>query len=160
MIGGGIGAGVAGAQQPGQGFPAGDLGAIQKRQQRMMPKGFLPGRRGAGLVVGVVDDQGGVDVDMQPVTLGGGAAGFPGRRPRPGPGRPHPRQVGSVDALIDAPPHGGRRRLRAEHMLTITAQLTNCVDAVRAVSDRGRQIGEHLPGAYPTGPGKCRPTRW
>jgi hypothetical protein len=62
--GGGVGAGVTGAQQPGQGFPAGDLRAIQKRQQRVVTIGFLPGRGSAGLVVGVIDDQGGVDVDV------------------------------------------------------------------------------------------------
>lgn len=110
-----------------------------------MTIGFLPGRRSAGLVVGVIDHQSGVDVNVQP-TLGGGGSGPPGRRPRPGPRCPHPRQVGGIDALIDQPPHGGRRRLRAEHMLTIAAQLTNCVDAVRSVGDRGRQIGEHVPG--------------
>lgn len=103
-----------------------------------MTIGFLPGRRSAGLVVGVIDHQSGVDVNVQP-TLGGGGSDPPGRRPRP-------RQVGGIDALIDQPPHGGRRRLRAEHMLTLAAQLTNCVDAVRAVGGRGRQIGQHVPG--------------
>ena len=77
---------------------------------------------------------------------GGGGSGLPGRRPRRGPRRPHPGQVRGVDALIDQPPHRGRRRLRAEHMLTVAAQLPDPVDAVRAVGDRGRQIGEHLPG--------------
>ena len=146
MVGGGVGAGVAGAQQPGQGFPAGDLGAVQERQQRVMTEGLLPGRRRPLFVVGVVDDQGGVDVDVQPATSGGGGSGRPGRRPRGGPGGPHPGQVRGVDALIDQPPHRGRRGLRAEHMLTVAAQLADPVDAVRPVGDRGRQIGEHLPG--------------
>ena len=47
---------------------------------------------------------------------------------------------------IDQPPHRGRRGCRAEGMLTIAAQLADPVNAVRAVGDRGRQIGEHLPG--------------
>ena len=76
----------------------------------------------------------------------GGRACGPGRRPRPGPGRPHPGQVRGIDALIDQPPHRGRRRLRPEDVLTVTAQLPDPVDAVRAVSDRGRQIGEHITG--------------
>ena len=33
-----------------------------------------------------------------------------------------------------------------EDMLTVAAQLSDRVDAVRPVSDRDRQIGEHLPG--------------
>ena len=146
VVTGGVGAGVAGAQQPGQGLPAGDLRAVQKRQQRMKTERLLPGRCSAGLVVGVVDHQGGVDVDVQPATRCGGGSGAPGRRPRGGTCRPHRRQVRGVDPLIDQPPHRGRRRLRAEHVLTIAAQLADPVDAVRPVGDRGRQIGEHLPG--------------
>jgi len=34
----------------------------------------------------------------------------------------------------------------SEDVLTVTAQLSDPVDAVRPVSDRGSQIGEHLPG--------------
>ena len=70
-----------------------------------------------------------------------------------GPRRPHRRQVRGVDALIDQPPHRGRRGLRTEDVLTIAAQLPDPVDAVRAVGDRGRQIGEHLPGGvHPRAP--------
>ncbi len=84
MITGGVGAGVTGAQQPGQSFPAGDLGAVQKRQQRVQAERFLPGRGRAVLVVGVIDDQGGIDVDVQPVIAGGCGSGGPGRRARRG----------------------------------------------------------------------------
>jgi hypothetical protein len=146
VVTGGIGAGVAGAQHPGQGFPAGDLRAVQKRQQRMKTEGLLPGRGSPGFVVGVVDHQGGVDVDVQPAITGGGGSGLPGCRPRSGPCGPHPREVRGIDALIDQPPHCGRRRLRAEDMLTVTAQLADPVNAIRPISHRGRQIGEHLPG--------------
>jgi hypothetical protein len=59
--------------------------------------------------------------------------------------------MGGVDPLIDQAPH--RRRCgRAENVLTITVGLPDTVDAVRAVSDRGGQIGEHRPGAYVHGP--------
>ena len=145
MVGGGVGAGVAGAQQPGQGFPAGDLGAVQKRQQRMEAERLLPGRQPRLLVVGVIDDQGGIDVDVQP-PRSGGAAPAAHAAPARGPRRPDPGQVRGVDPLIDQPPHRGRRGLRAEDVLTIAAELSDPVDAVRAVGDRGGQIGEHLTG--------------
>ncbi len=146
MVTGGVGAGVAGAQEPGQGLPAGDLRAIQKRQQRMKTERLLPGRGSPGLVVGVIDDQRGIDVDVQPATRCGGGSGAPRCRPSGGPCRPYRRQVCGVDPLIDQPPHRGRRRLRAEHMLTIAAQLPDPVDAVRPVGHCSRQIREHLPG--------------
>ena len=44
-------------------------------------------------------------------------------------------------------------------VLTVAAQLPDPVDAVRAVGDRGRQIGEHLPRRVHPGPGRCPPTR-
>lgn len=52
---------------------------------------FLPGRGRSLLVVGVVDDQGGVDVDVQPVPGNGGGASLPGRRSGCCPGHTHPR---------------------------------------------------------------------
>ncbi len=60
----GVGAGATWAQQPGQRFTAGDLRAIQKRQQRVMPEGLLPGRPRLLLVIGMIDNQGGVDIDV------------------------------------------------------------------------------------------------
>ena len=91
VVASGVGAGVAGAQQPGQGLAAGDLGAVQERQQRVVAVGLLPGRGGTVLVVGVIDDQGGVDVDVQPSIRCGGGAGGPCRRTRGRSGRSHPR---------------------------------------------------------------------
>ena len=146
VVSGGVGAGVAGRaaarpalprrRSPGDPeTPAAD--GARRTSSRSAPPFF---------VVGVVDDQGGVDVDMQPATRGGGGSGRPRRRPRGSPGRAHPGQVRGVDPFIDQPPHRGRRRFRTEHVLTVAAQLPDPVDAVRAVGDRGRQIGEHLPG--------------
>ncbi len=146
VVTGGVGAGAAGAQQPGQGFPTGDFRAVQKRQQRMVPEGLLPGRGRFLLVVGVVDHQRGVDVDVQPATRCGSSSGGPGRRAGRGPRGPHPRQVRGVDPFVDQPPHRGRRGLRPEHVLTVTAQLADGVDAVRPVGDRGSQISEHFAG--------------
>ena len=84
---------------------------------------------------------------------GGGGAGRPRRRPRCGPGRPHSPAGVRRRYVIDQPPHRGRRGFRTEDMLTIAAQLADPVDAVRAVGDRGRQIGEHLAGGiHPRAP--------
>ncbi len=44
VIGGGVAAGVAWAQDPGQGFTAGDIGAVQEHQQRVEPEAVLVGR--------------------------------------------------------------------------------------------------------------------
>jgi len=112
----------------------------------MVAERLLPGRRGAGFVVGVIDDQGRIEVDVQPVLISGGRSGVPGRRSRGGPRGPHRGQVGGVDALIDQPPHRRRRRRGTEHMLTIAAQLADPVDAVRPVGDRGGQISEDITG--------------
>ena len=84
VIGRGVAARVAGPQQPGQRLAPGDLRTIRKRQQRVMAERLLPGRRRVLLVVGVVDGQCGVDVDMQPPA---GAWGPP-RRPTPPPWPP------------------------------------------------------------------------
>ena len=146
MVGGGVAARVTGPQQPGQRLAPGDLagdpktpatGDARRSSSRSAPR---------SLVVGMVDDQRGVDVDMQPFARGRGGAGGPRRRPGRRAGSAHPRQMGRVDALIDQPPHRGRRRLRAEGMLAVPAQLRDPVDTVRAVGHRRGQIGEHIPG--------------
>jgi len=121
VVCGGVGAGTTGAQQSREGFSAGDLGTVHKGQQRMVTVGFLPGRRCLLLVIGVVDDQGGVDVDVQPATPCGGGSGGPGRRSGRSPGGTDPRQVHGVDPLIDQPPHRGRRGFRTQDMLTVAA---------------------------------------
>jgi hypothetical protein len=64
VVGRSVAAGVACPQQSGQRLTAGDLGTILKRQQRVMPEGFLPGRGRVLLVVGVVDRQRGIDIDV------------------------------------------------------------------------------------------------
>ena len=112
----------------------------------MKAEGVLPGRGRILRVVGLVDGDGGIDIDMQPALAGRGSP----RRPGPLPGvrsrRPDPRQPGGIDALIDQPPQRGRRADRPERVLAIPPQLTDPVDAVRTVGHRGGQIGEHIPG--------------
>ncbi len=146
VVCGGVGAGIALAQQSGQGFPAADLWAVQKRQQRMVAEGLLPRRGGVLLVVGMVDDQRGIDVDVERSATGGGGSGGPGRRPRGCSGVADLRQVGGVDAVGDQPPHRGRGGLGPEHVLAVPAELADSVDAVRPVGDRCGQIGEHRTG--------------
>jgi len=94
----------------------------------------------------MIDDQRGVDVDVQPLPASRGGPCRPRRCSGDAPGRADPGQVCGVDPLIDQPPHRGGRRLRPEHVLTVAAQLADAVDAVGAVGDCGRQIGEHRPG--------------
>lgn len=91
VVKGGVGAGITGPQQSSQRLTAGDLRTIQKRQQRVMAKGLLPRRRRVLLGIGVIDDQGGVDIDMQP--LPGHRAGPNLPRRRPG-GRPRGTDAG------------------------------------------------------------------
>ncbi|VBA62300.1 hypothetical protein LAUMK41_05691 [Mycobacterium attenuatum] len=143
MVGRGVAARVALAQQPGQRLPTGDLWTVQKRQQRMVPERLFPGRSRILLVVGVVDDQRGVNIDVQPVTGCGVGTGSPGRRSGRSACSAHPRQARRIDTLVDQPPHGGRRGRRFEHMLSVTAKLPDPVDTVRAISHGRRQIGEH-----------------
>ena len=69
------------------------------------------------------------------------------RRPRHLPGvgtcSPDTGQMRRVDPGVDQPPHRGRGRHGTEDMFTIPAALPDTVDAVRAVGQRGGQIGEH-----------------
>jgi hypothetical protein len=64
VIGCGVAAGIAGSQQPRQSFAGGDVGAVQKHQQRVEPERLLPGRGGVFLVVGVINGDGGIHIQM------------------------------------------------------------------------------------------------
>jgi hypothetical protein len=88
VVGGGVRSGIARSEQPGQRFAAGDLGAVQKHQQRVMTPGLLPGRGRVLLVVGMVDGDGGIDIQMQPLARIRRGPGRPCRGPRVSPGRP------------------------------------------------------------------------
>ena len=109
----------------------------------MVAEGLLPRRGRLGLVIGMVDDQGGVDVDVQRSVTGGGGSGRPGCRPRRRPSVTDLRQVRGVDALIDQPPHGCRGGLGPEHMLPVGAQLAHAVDAVNT-----NGAGDMFAGAF------------
>ncbi len=146
VVSGGVGAGVAGPEQPGQRLAAADLRSIEERQQGVMAESLLPGRCRVLLGIGMIDDQRGVDIDMQPFPGNRGGPGIPRLGSGRHPGSTHPRQVRRIDALIDQPPHRGRRRRRPEHMFAIPTQLPDPINTVRPVSDRGGQISEDSPG--------------
>jgi hypothetical protein len=64
VVGGGVRAGPALAQHTGEGL----AGVVQETQQRVEPEGLLPGA-GRGLLLGVADHDGRVDVQDQAVDL-------------------------------------------------------------------------------------------
>jgi len=108
-----------------------------------MAPGLLPGRGRAFLVVGMVDRDGGIDIDMQPLTRRWCRPGSPRRRTGVRASGPDTGQVCRVDAGIGQPPHRGRRRRGAKDMLPIPAALPDAVNAVRPVGHRRDQVGEH-----------------
>ena len=147
VVGGGVGAGVARSQQPGQRFPAGDLGAVQKHQQRVMAPGLLPGRGRFLLAMGVIDGDGGIDIQVQPLVR----VGCRTRRPRHLPGvgtcSPDTGQMRRVDPGVDQPPHRGRGRRGTEDMFTIPAALpTPSMQSAPAASAAAKS------GSYTHGP--------
>lgn len=60
VVGGGVGAGIAGPEQSGQGF----AGVVQEAQQRVVAEAALVGRR-CLLFLGMAGDQGGVEAQDQ-----------------------------------------------------------------------------------------------
>src|SRR5690606_10856353 len=71
VIGGGVGPGVSGSQQQGQGFAGAVLAVVGEDRHRVEAEGLLPGRGGV-LFVGVGNDDGGVDVDRDQLAVGSG----------------------------------------------------------------------------------------
>ena len=124
VVGGGVGAGVAGAQQPGQRLPAGDVGTVQETQQRVEPEGLLPGRRGVLLLAVRDRDR---RVEVQPQLLGSG----PGRR-RP----PTPRSRAAARAARTAMQMAASIRSSTRHVVGIEATGPN--RSCRSPSTRSR----------------------
>jgi len=99
----------------------------------------FPGRRGVFLGIGMIDGDGGIDIEMQPAVVVGGRPHSPGTLSRMCP------QPTRIEAFIDTSPQCGHRGNLPEGVLAVTPQLTHTVNAVRAVGHRSGQIGEHLP---------------
>ena len=157
VVRGGVGAGIARAQDPGQRL----VGVVQERQQRMVsvPALEMPGRL---FLVRVHLDQHGVQVDhhivqvlarrpsrrqLPPDDLAAGQPGpIPGRRPS----LPQPVQPSVVDA-VQHPPRGrrgGDRPVQAR----LVGQHGDIPDRLTPIGQHHRQIHQHLPRVVPTGP--------
>jgi hypothetical protein len=118
----------------------------------MMPEGLLPGRGGLLLVIGVIDGQGGIDIQVQPLPVSRGCPGGPRAGPGVGTRGADTGQMPGVDPLVDQAPHRGRRGGQAEGVFAIAAGLSDTIDAVRPIGDRGGQIGEHVTRRIRPGP--------
>ncbi len=146
VIGGGVAAGVARAQQPGQRLATGDVRAVQVAQQRVEAEALLPGRRGV-LLLRVRGQQARVEVEPQHLRRIGqvrSGAGRPGPLPRRGPCRPQEIQPHRVDP-VHHPPRGRVRGDRPEQ-LRLIPQRPQVPQRVPTVCDGHRQIHQHLPG--------------
>ena len=146
MVGGGIRSGVPRAQQPGEGFPAGDLRPVQVGEQRMKTVGLLPGLGRVGLLrMGDRDRR--VHVDDQPGRQIRAAAGRPGPLAGRGPDRPEPVQMLGVDP-VDSPPRG-RFGGDLPEQLGLVPQRRQVRQRVPTIGDHHRQIGQHPPRRMP-----------
>jgi len=140
VISGGVAAGVARPQDPGQGLTTGDVQAVQEDQQWVEPEAVLIGRGGA-LLLAVGGHQAGIDVQREPFTAG---------QVRTCPGRPctlpgHPRlpkrtESGSADPVQDAV----RRRVRGDRteQRGLVTQRGQVRQAVPTISQGDSQISQ------------------
>ena len=150
MIGGGVAAGRAGAQHPGQRLRR----VIAGRDDRVMPEAFEV--RLCQLLVAVRRDDGRVEPDAgHALEL---PVGDPDRRQRAVPGGavrprvpprlihrgrdPAPSAVPAGGGLLQRPPRGRHRRDRPEQ-LPLVAHHPEVADHPGAVGDRARQVREH-----------------
>ena len=144
VVGGGVRAGVPGAQHQRQRF----LGVVAPETQRVVAEALLE-RRSRTFLPGVRRDQGGVDVEDDGVTeigvsdpRGGEPVGQLGpdvradRRPRFV--DPFPRCGGD---LVQGPPHRRRGRDRSED-LALVAQDVDVGDRLTAAGDQDRDIDQ------------------
>ena len=66
VVGRGVRPDVARPHQPGQWFTTGGLGVVQKHQQRVMAERLLQVGAVSCLLCGVIDGDGGIDIEVQP----------------------------------------------------------------------------------------------
>lgn len=123
----GVGRGVAGPQQAGQGL----AGVVEEAQQRVVAEAVFVGRRRV-LLLGVAGDQGGVDVQDQTWQFASACTGGryclpslvglqPGDLAGGGTGRAQSAECGRIDARQQSP-RGGIGRDRAEHLGPVPQQ--------------------------------------
>ena len=121
VVGGGVGARVAGPQQTGQRLPTGHLGSVQEAEQGVEPERLLPGR-GSVLLLAVRDRDRGVEVQTQPASRSGPApaahAAARARRPAPRTGpRDEPDRPGPAPATVVVDATGPCRSWRSVNTL-------------------------------------------
>ena len=136
VVGGRVGAGVAGAQDPGQGLAARGLAA----EQRVEAEAALVGARGA-LLVGVRREQRGVDVENH---AAGRRGAVPGAGAGRGAGLADLREQLLVEAL-QAAIGGGVGGHRPEEY-PLVAQGAEVAEAVAAVGEQHGQVAHHASG--------------
>ena len=134
MISGGVGPGVAGTQDPRQGF----VGGVQEREQRMEPEPLLV-VRGRALLLRVGRHEGSVEVDHVEAGVGSRRPNLPAGL---GSGRRDPLERSTVDGF-QGPPRRRRRGDLAEQV-GLVAEHSQIRDGVAAVGDHHREIHQHL----------------
>jgi len=136
VVGGGVGAGIAGAQHAGERLAARGLEA----EQRMEAEAALVGAGGA-LLLGVRREQGGVNVEDEASRVAGVAPGAGAGR---GAGLPDLRQHLLIEAL-QAAVGGSLRGDRPEKHLLI-AQGSEVGQAVATVGEHHGEVAGHASG--------------
>ena len=143
VVGGGVGAGIAGAQDPGERLAGGGLEA----EQRVEAEAALVGARGV-LLLGVRGEQRGVDVEDE---AAGRLAAAPGSSAGGGAGVAHAREHALVEALQAAVGGGIGGDLAEEHALV--SEGAEVAEAVAAVGEHHGEVAHHAAGLVTHGPG-------
>ena len=134
VIGGRVGAGVAGPKDAGQGL------AAQVAEHRVEAVAALVGGGGA-LLVRVGRHERGVDVEDD---LARARPGRPGALSGSGAGDPDGLEALRVDGVDHAP--GGRVRGHPAEEIDLVAKRPEIRQAVAAVGEHHRQVAHHAPG--------------
>ncbi|GAB2868991.1 hypothetical protein GCM10027074_40810 [Streptomyces deserti] len=153
VVGGGVGIGVAGPEDLGQGF----AGVVQEAQQRVVAEAALVGRRRL-LYVGVAGNQGGVEVQDKTGQVASARSGCgypcpglgglqPGDLPGGGPGRAQAGECSRVDAGQQAP--GGRDGGDGAEHRGLVAQQGQVRYCLAAVGEHDREIDRDPAGIVP-----------
>ncbi len=163
VVSGGVGTGVAGPEQCGQGF----AGVVQEAQQWVVAEAALVGGRRL-LLLGVAGNQGGVEVQDKTGQVASARAGCgypcpglgglqPCDLPGGGPGRAQAGECSRVDAGQQAP--GGRRGGDGAEHLRLVAQQGQVRYRIAAVGEHDREIDRDpdgiVPGATRSQPTEC-----
>jgi len=146
VIGGGVGPGIAGAQDPRQGFG----GVVQPCADRVEAEPFSVSGCGV-LLVGMGIEQGGVEVQRHVAVLGDRVETRPPHRPaHPGARLAH----GGEQCVVDGVDHPERRgdRGHGTEDVCLQAQAEQIRQGITPAGDGHRQIRDHLAGVMAPAP--------